>query len=145
MEVKLYINTEDSRRIKKSPSFIETVSCSVTGAISITSPSLILDTSRTDFNYIRIESLGRYYYVNDIQILTGNRVLVSCAVDVLMSAQSVILSSPCMVIRSGKGMTDITDTKLPIPKTNFIESHFLTDTDFPENNYMYAVTVFGGE
>lgn len=146
MNVNLYNNSDDNRKLTKDPSFVETVTCGVTNTISITNPVLILNTARHDFNYIQIPSFeNRYYFVNDIEILTGGRVRVSCSVDVLYSAKDIILNAPCLVVRSGNGLTDITDNKLPVPKVNFIESHFLTDVDYPENNYLYAVTVFGGE
>ena len=57
---------------------------------------------------------------------------------------SGIKDSEATVIRGGSAPTDIPDNKLPMSDTTFIESAFL-NIDVPENAYLYAVTVFGGE
>lgn len=101
MRCELYYNKSDRRYIKKvlepvipagasSPEFnIEILEDS-----SIENPRLILSTPTNSIqaNYMFIQDLARYYYIDEVTLSNG-RLIVTASVDVLMSFQSEILTT----------------------------------------------------
>lgn len=82
---------------------------SVTGVI-IKFPSSIIDPILTlngtaianlwQFNYIRLDEFGRYYFIDDIISIANNLWEVHCHVDVLMSWKDEIVNNTCRVMRN---------------------------------------------
>lgn len=83
--------------------------------VDIVHPTLILDYSGHDlnFNYIEIQTFGRYYFIESKVVLSGNRVIVKCTVDVLMTYRNNIYGSIQTVVRNEEiGVNMEVDTKL---------------------------------
>lgn len=70
--------------------------------ISITNPVLVFQTSfGLQFNYVRIPKFNnRRYFVEDITMLDGNRMQVTCKVDVLESFKADIKNIKAIVNRA---------------------------------------------
>lgn len=71
-------------------------------ATSIVDPVIIITqpTDVSNINYCYIPALGRYYYIQDITALTGNRVALNCHCDVLMSFKSQIKNCQAIIDKS---------------------------------------------
>lgn len=58
--------------------------------LDILNPSFRVEADVTNFNYIHIEELNRYYYIRRITIESNDMHLVECHIDVLKSYADVI-------------------------------------------------------
>ena len=88
MEIKFYQMSDDKRVIDKTLGTAKTLSsCQLIEPSSVINPSFTIDidTSIYSYNYVYIAYFGRYYYINDITVIDGARMLINCSVDVLKS------------------------------------------------------------
>lgn len=88
MQIKFYKMSDDKRVIDKTLGTAKTKSsCQLIEPSSITNPSftIAIDTTLYNYNYVYIAYFGRYYYIDDITVLDGARMMVTCSVDVLKS------------------------------------------------------------
>ena len=110
--------TDDKRKITKSFSSTITASASVYGDISILSPRLLVEYNSGIFscNYCYIPEYNRYYYITNVNLSSGDRMIVSCSVDPLMSFSSEILS------------LNVTVTRQEYADDNFLPDNFMTPT-----------------
>lgn len=87
-------------------------------------PVLKLLTTRKDFNYIEIPFYGhRMYFVESIEGLAGNHVILRCHVDVLYSYASGIKALTCFVHRNEdieKWKRDIVDNAIIVSNRRVI-------------------------
>ena len=101
MTVSLYKTSSDKRRINKNLTTIKTnIECIIKDINDIYNPSIVLENDNLSLdvcNYAFISEFNRYYYINDIKTLTGNRVALNLSVDVLMSFSSDILTIPVII------------------------------------------------
>lgn len=68
---------------------------------SVTDPVIIIEAADIPpANYAYIAELSRYYYINDITILTTGLFKITMHVDVLQTYATAILTSPCIVAKS---------------------------------------------
>ena len=68
----------------------------------LVNPTFIMDSDKrmdNDINYVYVQDVGRYYYVNDITYSQG-RIELHCTVDVLMSFKSEIDKQKVIIERS---------------------------------------------
>lgn len=93
MEIKFYQMTNDKRVMSKTLGTATTKSsCQLIEPCNILTPSFTIDIDTTlyAYNYVYIAYFGRYYYIDNITVLDGARMVVDCSVDVLMSFGSQI-------------------------------------------------------
>lgn len=87
-------------------------------------PSFILNnsTAASTYNYVYVSAFGRYYFITGRQLLRGNRVIITCAVDVLYTYASSIKACTGTVLRSESigAPSMIPDSKLPIQSNNLM-------------------------
>lgn len=101
MNVVLYNYSGDRRKINKYLATIATVTIlAITDDTNILHPTIVIDTRAFNFNYVYIANFGRYYYVDNIKLMGGERIALQLSVDVLMSHKSAILSSQVIADRS---------------------------------------------
>lgn len=146
MQIDLYVNTAESDRVDKTAylTLIRSTNAKIVTPFDILQPSFTIENTGDSSSVNYVKANGRSYFCKPI-IINGGRLRLDCSVDALDSWKSAIRASEATVIRNGSKMTDIVDEKLPIPKIDYIESHYLNSMDYPENAYQYAVTVYGGE
>lgn len=113
------------------------------------SPSFIMDKASTitGANYCTVgEPLNRNYFITDIQLLSGNRVLVSCAVDVLTTYSAQIKNCTGTFTRSEKPKNKfIQDSKFPLTGDMTVKSTLFDSTPFSASDSRnYILTVVGG-
>ena len=95
MNLTLYYNASERKVIGKSLRTLGTVKGVLKGDASITSPTFVVEANSSYFNgvnYLYWEETKRYYYIDDIQALTGGRMLFVCSVDVLETYKTEILN-----------------------------------------------------
>ena len=107
----LYKNTSDNRVISKNITLIKEVSIELKSNVDFISPTIFLQTFNgcEDVNYLYIEEFKRYYFVNNINHLTGCRISLSCSVDVLMSNKDNILSLSCIIDKQENASSNFSD------------------------------------
>ena len=129
---KFYRNSSDRNRVDKTNylSLVYTTKVIFKSATSITYPEIILEyNSFPNFNYVYIEELNRYYFINSITSVRNNLWKISLAIDVLMSYKNGIKSLRAFVDRNEFDYNNsIIDTKLVIESGyNIKETEIETD------------------
>ena len=151
MTVTLYKNTSDKRNLNKVISEIKSVSATAKGDINIISPTLIIQYFNTDFNYCYISELNRFYYVNSLTLLTGQRMQINLSVDVLMTYKEEIKNLTVNVLRyENIEPTFLSDSRIPLfsdtvqKVIEFPENIFNIESP-SENSKNFLLTVAGGD
>lgn len=97
MILTLYHNSSERKVIGKSLNNLGNVTGVIKGDASIMSPTFILEYDPTnspyyltDVNYLYWRQAHRFYFVDDVQVLTGKRVMLVCSVDVLQTYRASI-------------------------------------------------------
>lgn len=104
MTIQMYKNNSDENVINKDKKQIKSVNAKLFEPCDILNPILILDASNDLFqcNYIFISKFGRFYFVNNITIINGGMMRLSCSVDALESWWSSLKSIKQNIIRNEK-------------------------------------------
>ena len=98
MQIEFYKNSSEKNKIGKSISNKLTLGGNLRDECSITSPSILVEsTSLVDYNYCYIPEFKRYYFISDIVSVRNNLWRVSLKCDVLESFKSDILKLSCIV------------------------------------------------
>lgn len=89
-------------------------------------------------NYCYCEEMGRYYYIDDITLMTGNRIILHCSTDVLYTAKDGILNSPAWV--SVSGAEPSADERLLNNNYPMLQSDLLQSWEFPSTPFNKALS-----
>lgn len=91
----------DNNTLTKAFTNTNTYSCELIAECDILQPSILTSTNAnlSTFNYARIDTFGRYYYIKKITVVNAGLWLVDLSVDVLMSYNSQIKALPCVLER----------------------------------------------
>lgn len=104
VHITLYNNMSDKRTLNKNISAVTSFDNAKTVEnFNVSTPQFIIsyDVSLlTSVNYCYCAETNRYYYINDINILTGGRVQLTCMCDVLMSYKNDINSLTALCVRN---------------------------------------------
>ena len=117
---RLYNNADDPKTLNKDlTGYYEVNNIRPTKNCDILNPTFILnyDANYTECNYIVVEApFSRSYFITDMQIDIGKKIVISCAVDVLQTYKDSIKNCMACVTRNeGIGApTYVPDNKLPI-------------------------------
>ena len=114
MEVILYKNSSENNVIGKSLAQIKSVECNLKNDVSVINPTLVLNYTANilNSNYCFIPKFNRYYFIDEIVPITGDRCVVKCRVDVLESFKedikslTVILDKAQSIYKSNKYLDD---------------------------------------
>ena len=120
-DIFLGYTTDDPRTLTKNITWDSEVGtpCKPTDPCDVLNPTLILAYSSTDIftkNYAKIPDWGnRQYFIRDIQVLTGGKVMLSLGIDVLTTYDTSIRACDCTITRAQwTGRTMIPDDQFPI-------------------------------
>ena len=101
MNMTLYNYSGDVRKLNKYLTTITTVNIiTITDETNILAPTVIIEARAFNFNYAYIPAFNRYYFVENVDIMRGERIAVRLRVDVLMSHKTAILQSNVIADRS---------------------------------------------
>lgn len=150
MQITLYQTNSEAARANKNLSAIDTVNAVPTDDFDILAPVIVLDYDAAYLaaNYVYIGLFQRFYYITDRAVTIGKRIVISCAVDVLMSWVQYMSENDITVTRSqAAGINSMPDNKLPIiPTEKDINSVKLKNSLFTKSeNTSYLLAVIGGE
>ena len=116
MDIILYNNTDDNRKLNKSPAAIKTISIRLKDDTDIMHPVIELDAANLPptANYCYIAAFNRYYYINQQGIKVGRDLTLTLSVDVLMSFRDIINNSVVTARRSGTNYNKMLPDTIPI-------------------------------
>ena len=145
MIINMYINKSDPKKVYKNLQLLrENVTVKVWDDISIENPSLLvkLDNIVPSCNYVYIPAFNRYYFAS-LQIIEGNKTILSCECDVLKSFFDSCRNSPIIARRSSSAadyrIDDSRILKLAEPEI-IIRRTGLAITPSSQNNYSLTLT-----
>lgn len=105
MTITFYNNESDEILVDKKITSISSISnANIINETDIVNPSIIVSRNFYDSiilkaNYLYIDKLDRYYYINNISF-AESMIVIDCTVDVLMSYKSKIRNITCTVTRN---------------------------------------------
>lgn len=102
MTIQMYTNNSDNRAVNKSITAIgSAITCVFKDNTTLENPTVIISPSAfsQSCNYVYIDTLGRYYYVTDVEY-SQQKCYLKLAVDVLMSFAADIKKANAVCVRS---------------------------------------------
>lgn len=134
MTIDLLQTASDKRVVSKSFTTLQSnVQCTVKEPCSMRTPTFILHFSAAAMscNYLHCAELGRFFYVGDKTLLSGERIELPCRSDVLMSSANDILNITTTIVRhETAGVNNIPDSLLPLSPTKRSHTMFLSNAPF---------------
>lgn len=134
MFMDLYKTADDRRRIGKSLTDGFGINdIEIKRDTNILNPSIIIKyfSGIMTYNYCFISIFNRYYYITNINVLSGGRVELVCEVDVLNTyATNIKAISAILVCGSVGAPTMIIDNRLPIKQTKNVKTYEFSGGDF---------------
>ena len=125
MVIEFYKTTDDPKKINKTMDNIgsgtTTLSATVNNtadSITLLSPIFLVASNTLYFTATHIKCAdmrNRWYFINDITLLTGGKMQIACSIDVLKTYADTIVSCPACITRAELGApTYVPDSRLPI-------------------------------
>ena len=148
------LNTTDpnSKILKNTTGVYSAVSCTLKEDCSLMDPVVLLDFTGHEnvltANYARLykeddASIGKYYHIRDVKILSNNLVEISMHVDVLMTYASGLLNCPCIAAKNQSRF----NLYLNDPGYKCSQQDYVLINEFPDGFHMsashYVMTIFG--
>lgn len=144
-----YLNTSDKNVMYKNITSISTATFTPTDTVNIFTPAITVDYDANILtaNYMYISAFSRYYYINNISLQIGKKLLITAYVDVLMSFADDIQNAFVNVCRAqNPSNRDLLDDKIQVnPKTYFIETNLFPNNPFTTGGNQYVIGVNGTE
>lgn len=101
MTITLYKNESEKNKINKILTSVASVTGVLRDSSSIINPEIVIEYNNpTGFNYCHIDSFNRYYFVNNITVISDKLIKLSLKVDVLESFKTSIMSQNIIVDKS---------------------------------------------
>ena len=145
MEVILYKNSSENNVIGKSLVQIKSVECNLKNDVSVVNPILVLSytDSILDSNYCFIPKFNRYYFIDEIIPITGDRSIIKCRVDVLESFKDDIKSLTA-IINKQETIADkfIDDGSWIVENKDFLQSYNFSN-GFNDSGEFILITAGG--
>ena len=145
MEVILYKNSSENNVIGKSLVQIKSVECNLKNDVSVVNPTFVLSytDSILDSNYCFIPKFNRYYFIDEIIPITGDRSIIKCKVDVLESFKNDIKSLTA-IINKQETIADkfIDDGSWVVENKDFLQSYNFSN-GFNDNGEFILITAGG--
>lgn len=147
MLVQIGTCTDDPRKIEKTFIPAGYVQAQPYEEVDIINPRLLLDYSDnwTKSNYFYVPTWGRYYFIHNIDLLPGGKMVITGHVDVLKTYAEQIKTTQALILRSSDGSARgnyIADATIPMDTQNVTQNIQFSKNPF--GNGMYVLTVLGG-
>jgi len=134
MKIDLYKNTSEENAIEKVIVDKKTIEGTLKTTIDITNFSVIFNFFEewNDYNYVYIEKLKRYYFIESKRIVNNSLVEYDLVEDVLMSFKDLIREQNILLTESeiafnGSKNNYIAENKLTVANSYEMEDLFNTD------------------
>lgn len=145
MQIVLYKNSSENNVIGKNLTQIKTLECNFKNDVSIINPNLVLyyEAALLSANYCYIPNFNRYYYIDEIIPITGDRSVIRCKVDVLESFKNDIKSLTA-IINKQETIADkfIDDGSWIVENKDFLQSYNFSN-GFNDSGEFILITAGG--
>lgn len=146
MIITIGTTSDDKRVLHKSFSGID-INVQIKQPCDILNPVFVLDYNANliSANYLHCADFNRYYFINNINLMPGHRMELTCSVDVLMTYANQIDRINCVVTRQqNSGLTLIPDSQIMIQNYDVINVYSFTNY-FDTTLGQYIIQVIGGK
>lgn len=149
MQATLYVNSDDRRRLNKTPVSPLNVDISFKEDTNILTPSFDLAyfDNFSKYNYVYIPLFNRYYFIKLPIANLGHLITFECEVDPLMSWKSYINELTGITSRSYINNILLADPKMKVlAKSNIVQHNFLNSEllkSISTSNYSIILNVIG--
>lgn len=119
INIKLYHTSSNPNVLSKYLTSEKTKVCQITSECDIQSPVFLFDFDGSivsGYNFAFVPEWGKYYFINEPNVLNGNQLEISGKIDPLMSNRSAILNSQIIAGRSSSNYE------------NYIEDNMIRDS-----------------
>lgn len=127
MKVQIYKTASEKNKLNKQLELIKEINVKLLNDTEILKP--VIEVSHipikdlNNANYMYIPDLNRYYFIDNIELMTGNNVYISGSVDVLMSY-----------------MADILNLKGTVKRAESLKNGYIIDENYKSVSYSQIVT-----
>lgn len=155
MNITLYNCKDDKRTLNKNLG-ATLGSCTIipTETISMLNPTFLVLKSDFNFNanYLYCDTFQRYYFIDNVRVISAQRVIIECSVDVLYSHKDEILQCSTVATRNeNTPINNIVDNNLPIISAKNTRLVKFSKNPFNVNNIdsfspnFFLITAGGGK
>lgn len=106
MECILFHNSSVRNMINKTLEQLDTTEMSFLSQEDILSPIITVKNLNPKANYVYLDILGRYYFINKWSVKNNGLFILELQVDVLYTYREEIMNNPCNVIASDNVLND---------------------------------------
>lgn len=144
----LYNYKGQPNTIKKVLTPLGTLNVTLQPEINVHNPTLKIQIppNMYGFNYVYIEDLGKYYFVDNFRYIGGNTYILTLSLDVLQTYKDVILQSTALIVESDNANRDLSvnsNVFNVFPKTDIL--HFPKSKLFDKEGSIIMVTLKGNK
>lgn len=152
--VALYNNISEENRLTKTIPFNDLQDCVLKLSTDILNPQIILNVDvAPTANYAFIPSLGRYYFITNVQYISYKHYMLTLHVDVLMTYGDIILQQTAYISRCESPQfynLDLIDANFLISNETETTITRISNSLFPlvgltKDNICYCLTVVNNE
>lgn len=144
--------TDDRKKINKKPAPLTgEIQCAMKDNSSIINPVMIISKERlgeqwAEANYANIPDFGgRFYFINNIEVMTGGRIAFHMTVDPLKTYAGELMSTSFMIARSEKkGSPYFIDAEKALQGNKVVDYDILGNIPQDTTGNKYVLTVAGG-
>lgn len=135
-----YNVNDDKRKINKTLTNSHQTTCDIINSTTIINPIIVVDSQYISYNYVYINDLHRYYFVDNVTI-SNNMIVMQLSIDVLYTYRNEIRSMPLHIVRcEDYKLTDIFDSEIQMTSKTIQESHKISDSIITNNvNFLLGV------
>lgn len=152
VSMQLMISRDDRKKISKTPTAIgNSISCYLKEDTSLFKPTMVVSKSAlgndwATANYAYIPDFGgRYYFIDDIEALTGSRLAFHLSIDPLKTYAAQLMGTSFMIARSEtNGSPYFIDAEKALQSTKIVNYHIINPIPQDLTGNKYVLTVSGG-
>lgn len=144
MTLYLFKNKSDKKYLNKNIEFIESLEIKVKDGLNVINPSLTISDFPIECNYIYIDELQRYYFVEKINS-TGKVSNLTLSLDWRQTYSSEFLNLQAIVLRQENNWSPyMVDDKFPLRADKDVITKNIGIVGTGTNSYKYYLMVNGG-
>ena len=143
MIVKLYKCYDSKNKLNKTLADEFSLTGNFKNNFSLSNIQLVLNFNNIElfnYNYVYIELLHRYYFIDDCIVLSNNRIELSLKIDVLMTYKKDIEN---MRVKLDKASIIFNDSDCNVSDNKQLVNHYELSNVFSEKPYIYMTCVNG--
>lgn len=143
MTITFYKTVSNENQIQKVLTDSKTYTGTFKTDLDILNPKIIISDvsySILDFNYCFIQELNRYYFVKNITILSNNRFLIDCKIDVLKTYSTELQNCNGRIIECENNFNTLNCETDKNEDSNILEYSYDDSTILDQNGSILLIT-----